>query len=93
LAENGRRVRVPGSGGSPAAWDRIAGVEYVVSDLANPLPTKIMEGAAAVIHCAAETAGGYEQHQRNSIDATEHILRSASNRGDPQGGLLSAASR
>ena len=80
LAENGRRVRVLARR-EPAPWDRIAGVEYVVSDLANPIPTKIMEGATAVIHCAAETAGGYEQHQRNSIDATEHILRSASSAG------------
>jgi predicted dehydrogenase/nucleoside-diphosphate-sugar epimerase len=80
LAEQGRRVRVLARR-EPAPWDRIPGVEYLVTDLSNPLPPDVMEAAGAVIHCAAETAGGYEQHQRNSIDATEHILRSASQAG------------
>jgi predicted dehydrogenase/nucleoside-diphosphate-sugar epimerase len=28
----------------------------------------------SVVHCAAETAGGWEAHQRNSIDATKNVL-------------------
>jgi nucleoside-diphosphate-sugar epimerase len=28
-----------------------------------------------VIHAAAETAGGWPEHQRNSLDATEHMIR------------------
>lgn len=27
-----------------------------------------------VVHCAAETSGGWEAHQRNSIDATKNVL-------------------
>jgi nucleoside-diphosphate-sugar epimerase len=36
-----------------------------------------MAGAQAIVHCAAETAGGWEQHQKNSVSATEEVLRAA----------------
>jgi nucleoside-diphosphate-sugar epimerase len=36
-----------------------------------------MSGAAVVIHCAAETAGSWEQHQKNSIRATEEVVQAA----------------
>jgi nucleoside-diphosphate-sugar epimerase len=34
-----------------------------------------------VIHCAAETAGKWEEHQRNSLDATERMVRAAAAAG------------
>ena len=34
-----------------------------------------LAGAEVVVHAAAETAGDYEAHQRNSLDATRHLLR------------------
>jgi nucleoside-diphosphate-sugar epimerase len=48
--------------------------EWVVSDLSRGVPAEALAGAEVVVHAAAETNGGYEAHQRNSIDATRHLL-------------------
>jgi nucleoside-diphosphate-sugar epimerase len=80
LAEAGDRVRVLARR-APPAWERVDCVEYVVADLGKRLPPSALEGAELVIHAAAETAGGWEDHQRNSIDATEHVLRAAAAAG------------
>ena len=48
--------------------------EWVVTDLANGVPAAVLDGAEVVVHAAAETAGGYEAHQRNTIDATRNLL-------------------
>ena len=50
---------------------------YIVADISRPIAAEVMIGAEAVIHCAAETAGGWEQHQKNSIRATEEVLQAA----------------
>jgi predicted dehydrogenase/nucleoside-diphosphate-sugar epimerase len=47
---------------------------HSVADLAKPLPHGALEGADVVIHAAAETAGGFEAHERNSVMATRHLL-------------------
>lgn len=47
---------------------------WVAADLANGLPDGALAGADVVVHAAAETSGGYDAHQRNSIDATRHLL-------------------
>jgi predicted dehydrogenase/nucleoside-diphosphate-sugar epimerase len=65
----------------PAPWDRVEGVEYVVGDLGAAIPDRVAAGVEAVVHLAAETAGGFDEHQRNSIDATERILRRAAEAG------------
>ena len=65
----------------PPAWECVPGVEYVTGDLGDDLPAAAVGGARAVIHCAAETAGGWAEHQRNSIDATERVLRAAAAAG------------
>jgi len=52
--------------------------EWVTADLGETLPAHGLVDAAVVIHAAAETAGGYEAHQRNSIDATRNVLRAMS---------------
>jgi predicted dehydrogenase/nucleoside-diphosphate-sugar epimerase len=80
LAVAGRRVRVV-SRRQPARWERVPGVEYVTADLAKPLTSALFEGIDAVIHAAAETAGGWEQHQQNSIDATNNVVRAAAAAG------------
>ncbi|HEV7838903.1 MAG TPA: Gfo/Idh/MocA family oxidoreductase, partial [Gemmatimonadaceae bacterium] len=76
LARTNRAVRVV-SRREPAAWERIENVEYVVADLARPLQESLFDGIDSVIHTAAETAGSWDEHQRNSIDATDHIIRAA----------------
>jgi predicted dehydrogenase/nucleoside-diphosphate-sugar epimerase len=48
--------------------------EWAVADLSTGLPPGAIAGADVVVHAAAETSGGYEAHQRNTIDATRHLL-------------------
>lgn len=65
----------------PAMWERVPEVEYVTADLGNPLQSALFDGASVVIHCAAETAGGWDEHARNSVAATENVLRAAAAAG------------
>ena len=48
--------------------------EWRALDLGRPVPPDAFTGAAVVIHAAAESIGGYPGHQRNTIDATRHVL-------------------
>jgi predicted dehydrogenase/nucleoside-diphosphate-sugar epimerase len=80
LLDRGDEVRVVARR-TPPDWERISGVEYVVADVSQPIDPSVMAGAKAVIHCAAETAGGWEQHQRNSVAATEHVLTATASAG------------
>ena len=47
---------------------------WVVADLSNGLAPEALAGADVVVHAAAETSGGYAEHQRNTIEATRHLL-------------------
>jgi len=80
LLTRGRTVRVVARR-EPAPWERIAGAEYVVSDIATGAGAYLFKGIDTVIHAAAETAGSWEEHQRNSIDATTHVVRGAAAAG------------
>ena len=60
---------------------RIPGVEYAAGDLARPLDPALMAGVGVVVHCAAETAGGKDDHERNSIAATRHLIEAAAAAG------------
>jgi predicted dehydrogenase/nucleoside-diphosphate-sugar epimerase len=80
LVAQGKRVRVLARR-EPAPWERVDDAEYRVADLGEPLDSELVGGAQTVIHAAAETAGGWAEHQRNSVDATEHLLRAAANAG------------
>ena len=60
---------------------RIAGVEYTAGDLARPLDAALFQGVTTVVHCAAETAGGKDEHERNSIAATRHLIEAAAAHG------------
>jgi len=48
--------------------------EWVPTDLADGLTVDALAGVQVVVHAAAETAGGYDAHQRNSLDATRQLL-------------------
>ncbi len=65
----------------PAPWDRVEGVEYLAGDLGEAIPDRAVAGIDTLVHLAAETAGSFDEHQRNSIDATERILRRAAEAG------------
>lgn len=60
---------------------RIPGVQYLLGDLGKDLRGELFEGVATVVHCAAETAGGKEAHERNSIAATRNLLQAMANNG------------
>lgn len=76
LLAAGEQVRVIARR-TPPDWEKIPGVTYVVADVSEQLAPDVMAGAQTVIHCAAETAGRWEQHQKNSVNATEHVTRAA----------------
>jgi predicted dehydrogenase/nucleoside-diphosphate-sugar epimerase len=44
-------------------------------DLSRSAPPEAFAGADVVVHAAAESAGGFESHQRNTIDVTRNVLR------------------
>lgn len=76
LRAAGEQVRVVARR-EPPEWEKVPGVSYFVADVSRPLGPEVMSGAQAVIHCAAETAGGWDQHQANSVRATEEVLQAA----------------
>lgn len=49
--------------------------ECVTADLGSGLAPEALADVEVVVHAAAETAGGFDAHQRNTIDATRHLLR------------------
>ncbi len=52
-----------------------SGIEqWVSADLSDGLRPEALAGAEVVVHAAAETSGGYPEHQRNTIAATRHLL-------------------
>lgn len=59
---------------NPRYSEREAGVEYIALDLADGIPPEKLERVSAVIHCAAETSGGMEDHERNSVEATRKVM-------------------
>lgn len=65
------RVRGIGRADCP---DRPGVEQWVTADLSGGLAPEAVAGADVVVHAAAETAGGFDAHQRNSIDATRHLL-------------------
>ena len=68
----------------PPPSTRHAGVEYATADLGQPLDPAVFAGVSTVVHCAAETAGGKEAHERNTVAATRSLLREAAAAGVKQ---------
>lgn len=77
LRERGWAVRVPARRLPPAAA-RVPGVEYVLADVSEPLPDAVLENVSVIAHLAAETYGGKEAHERNTVGATRLLLEAAS---------------
>lgn len=65
----------------PSASDRIPGVEYIEGDVSEPLPGAAFLGVTAIAHLAAETVGGKEAHERNTVGATQLLLEAAEQNG------------
>jgi nucleoside-diphosphate-sugar epimerase len=80
LRKSGFKVRVLARR-TPPATARVSGVDYVAGDLARALDPALLRGVRYVAHCAAETAGGKADHERNSIAATRHVLEAAAAAG------------
>jgi predicted dehydrogenase/nucleoside-diphosphate-sugar epimerase len=68
----------------PPPSTRHAGVEYAIADLGDAIEPALFSGVSAIVHCAAETAGGKEAHARNTIGATRNLLRGAAAAGVKQ---------
>ena len=83
------RVRGIGRGPRP---DDLAVEDWVTADLSRGLSAAALAGANVVVHAAAETAGGYEAHQRNTIDATRHLLHAMRDAGVTRLVLVSSLS-
>ncbi|SLM50190.1 conserved protein of unknown function [Nitrospira japonica] len=83
LLVRGRPIRIVARR-EPSPWERIGGVEYVVSDVSHGADAQLFKGIDTVIHAAAETAGGWEEHQRNSLDATANMLKGSAGAGVKQ---------
>ena len=60
---------------------RIPGVKYLTADLGESVSSDMLHGISIVVHCAAETAGGKEAHERNTINATRNILHAMASAG------------
>lgn len=80
LVGAGEGVRVV-SRRSPPVWESGGGAEHVTADLSAGIPASAFDGIETIVHCAAETAGGWAEHQRNSLDATERLMRGAAAAG------------
>jgi len=80
LRESGFPVRVVARRVPPHSR-RIAGVEYAAGDLGRGISDEMMRGVGVVVHAAAETAGGREEHRRNSIEATRNIVEASARAG------------
>ena len=72
LARRGFRVRGIGRSDRP---DDPHLREWVRADLADEIPSSAFAGADVIVHAAAETAGGFDAHERNTVGATRRVLR------------------
>lgn len=66
---------------NPRHSERQPGVDYTACDLADGIPVKAMQGVSAVVHCAAETSGGMQDHERNSVEASRKLILAAAEAG------------
>jgi nucleoside-diphosphate-sugar epimerase len=83
------RVRGIGRGPKP---DDLEIDEWVTADLARGIDPGAFKGADVVIHAAAETSGGFEAHQRNTVDATRQLLHALRDAGVSRLVLVSSLS-
>ena len=72
LARRGFRVRGIGRSARP---DDPHLHEWVRADLAEEIAPDAFTGAEVIVHAAAETAGGFDAHARNTVAATHEVLQ------------------
>jgi predicted dehydrogenase/nucleoside-diphosphate-sugar epimerase len=65
---------------------------WTIADLSQEVPADALTGATVVVHAAAETSGDFAAHQRNTIDATRHLLRAMHEAGVSRLVLVSSLS-
>lgn len=65
----------------PSAAARVPGVVYVLGDVGAMLPDSVFDSVSVIAHLAAETYGGQEAHERNTIGATRLLLEAAAKHG------------
>lgn len=65
----------------PAAWESVPDAEYAITDLSQSIDPGLLRGVETIVHCAAATAGGWEEHRSHSIGATENLIRAAAEAG------------
>jgi predicted dehydrogenase len=70
---NARGFTVRGVGRSPD-FDDPHVHEWRPADLSRPLAADILAGAAVVVHAVAASSGGFDSHQRHTIDSTRNLL-------------------
>lgn len=58
--------------------------EWLRLDLSRAAPGEAFAGAEAVVHAAAASSGGFDVHQRNTLDATRNVLDGMRAAGVPQ---------
>jgi predicted dehydrogenase/nucleoside-diphosphate-sugar epimerase len=78
LARRGFRVRGVSRN---AVDDDPAAHEWTRADLSAGCEPRVLAGADVVVHAAAETAGGLEAQQRNSVSATRNLLQAMASAG------------
>jgi nucleoside-diphosphate-sugar epimerase/predicted dehydrogenase len=78
LSQRGFRVRGVGRSEAP---DLSSCSEWTRVDLSRDPLIEVLADADVVVHAAAETNGGFDAHQRNSIDATRNLLEAMSAAG------------
>jgi predicted dehydrogenase/nucleoside-diphosphate-sugar epimerase len=66
--------------------------EWITADLGEGVSAAALDGADVVVHAAAETAGDFAAHQRNTIDATRHLLHAMHEAGVRRLVLISSLS-
>ncbi len=65
----------------PSAARKVPGVEYVLCDIGSEIADEHFKDVAVVAHLAAETVGGKEEHERNTIGATRYVTEAAIKNG------------
>lgn len=55
--------------------------DWVQADMSEGVSPDSLAGSTCVIHAAAETSGGVEEHKRNSILATENLIKAMTQAG------------
>jgi len=68
----------------PPYSSRVSGVEYIKSDIGDQIPQAHFENVDAIVHLAAETVGGKEEHDRNTVGATNNMIMGAKAAGIKQ---------